>query len=100
MADEMEAETKPKMRTKPKCRNADRVVLLGLQQLREWRRVPVAELAQKLQTRGHQATKQSVYNWQTGGSVMISTARAIAEILEVSMEDLQRDPVFVLRNQQ
>lgn len=85
-------------RTRPRGSNADRVKLLGLKQIREWRRVPVAELALKLEQRGHQATTQSVYNWQHGGSALRSTAAAIAEILDCTVEQLAADAVFVLEN--
>jgi hypothetical protein len=98
MTDEMSTE-KPKRKTKPKGSHSERVKLLGLAEIRKWRRVPVAELVTKLETRGHQATTQSVYNWQNGGSVLQSTAEAIADILEVSLESLRDDPAFILKSQ-
>jgi len=94
MADQMEPQRQK--RTRPRGSNADRVKMLGLKQIREWRRVPVAELALKLEQRGHQATTQSVYNWQHGASALRSTAAAIAEILDCTVEQLAADAVFVL----
>lgn len=97
MTDTMDDQT-PKTKTRPKGRNVDRVKLLGLKQIREWRRISVAELTVKLEQRGHQATTQSVYNWQHGASALRSTAAAIAEILDCTVEQLAADAVFVLEN--